>query len=488
MTTDDQGPDDQGPLHATLAQLHPRGLLRLADDVQGLLTSRLWLQIIVGLALGVGVGILLGPEVALVSRPTAAVIGEWVALPGHLFLGAIQMIVVPLVFASVIRGIASNESADQLRKTGSRLVVYFLGTTSVAVVLGCTVGLLLRPGARVDAAVKETMRSAANLAPDVGGGAAEALSLGAIPSNIVSLLPANSLSALANAEMLQVVILALVFGLALVSMPPKTSRPMLEFLGSLEEVCMTVVRWVMVLAPVAVFGLIAKVTLSTGWAILGSLGFYVATVLLGLGCLLVFYIGIVAIVARRQPFTFLAQIKDAMLMAFSTNSSAATMPVSLRVAEENVGIRPSTARFIIPIGATVNMDASALYQALATLFVAQLYGIELSLPSLVVLLLTVVGASIGTPATPGVGIAILSSVLQSVGIPLEGLALIIGVDRVLELFRASLNVTGDLVCCAVMDRWVPAELSADEEREREAARELERERTGVDTLVAADMA
>lgn len=473
-----QGPSKLSPLEV----LHPRSLLRLADSLQALLRSKLWLQIIVGMMCGIGVGVLLGPEVDLLSRTTAKVIGEWVALPGHLFLAVIQMIVVPLVFASVVRGIASNENIEQLRSTGIRLVIYFLATTSIAVVIGIGTGLLVRPGERVDANVTGEMRVAADVGENIVTDD-DALSWETIPGSLVDILPANPLTALSNAEMLQIVLFALIFGLALVAMPPKSGKPMLDFLGSLEGICMTIVRWVMVLAPVAVFGLIAKVTMGTGWGILISLGFYVATVLAGFVVLLLFYLILVTVLARRRPLAFLGQIKEAMLMAFSTNSSAATMPISLRVAEQNVGIRPSTARFIIPIGATVNMDASALYQGLATLFVAQLYGIDLPLSALLVLLVTVVGASIGTPATPGVGIIILSSVLRSAGIPLEGLTLIIGIDRILELFRASLNVTGDLVCCAVMDRWVPLSLPKDEELQLQEARESIREETGEDTVV-----
>jgi len=220
---------------------------------------------------------------------------------------------------------------------------------------------------------------------------------------------------------------------------------------------MTIVRWAMLMVPIAVLGLIAKVTLQTGVEVLQSLGFYVATVLIGFLLLLIFYLLIVTVLGRRNPLTFLGKIREPMIMAFSTNSSAATMPVSIQTAEEKLNIQPSIARFIIPIGATVNMDASALYQGLATIFIAQMYGIDLPIATLVVIVLTAVGASIGTPATPGVGIIILSSVLVSVGIPLEGLTLLIGIDRILELFRAALNVTGDLVASTVLDRQSASE-------------------------------
>jgi Na+/H+-dicarboxylate symporter len=289
--------------------------------------------------------------------------------------------------------------------------------------------------------------------------------------------------AMTKSEMLQIVVVALIFGLALVALPAETAHPLVELLGSLEAVCMAIVRWVMLIAPFAVFGLIAKVTLATGLDVLLGMGVYVGVVLLGFVALLVFYMAIVAILGRRNPIKFLGQIRDAQLMAFSTNSSAAAMPVSLQVAEEKLEVRPSTARFIIPIGATVNMDASALYQGMATVFIAQVYGIDLPMTSLLVIVVTAVGASIGTPATPGVGIVVLSTVLTSAGVPLEGLTLIIGLDRVLELFRAALNVTGDLVACTVMDRIVPTEISREEELAVEAERQRQREASGAETLV-----
>ncbi len=447
---------DKRPFFQSLEQIHPRSLLHLADQLQELIKSRLWLQILIAMGLGIGVGVLLGPTVGLLPADTAGIIGEWIALPGYFFLGIIQMIIVPLVFSSVVRGIAANENVEQLQKTGFRLAIYFLLTTTVAVFIGVSVGQLVQPGSYVDASIRESLQADAEALPDTVS-VQEGFSIEQFPQNLVNLLPNNPLSAMSNSEMLQVVIFALAFGLALISMPARTAKPMLDFLGSLEEVCMTIVRWVMLMVPLAVFGLIAKVTLQTGLEVLQSLGIYVLTVLAGFVVLLLFYLFIAWALGRRNPLTFLRKIRQPMLMAFSTNSSAATLPVTIQTAEQQLGIRSSTARFIIPIGATVNMDASALYQGLATIFIAQLYGIDLSIASQLAIVTTAVGASIGTPATPGVGIIILSSVLVSVGIPLEGLTLLIGIDRILELFRSSLNVTGDLVAATVMDRGIQPE-------------------------------
>jgi Na+/H+-dicarboxylate symporter len=226
----------------------------------------------------------------------------------------------------------------------------------------------------------------------------------------------------------------------------------------------------------------AKVAMTTGTDVLIGLGYYCGVVALGLAVLLVFYMAVVFILGRRNPFTFIAQVRDPLIMAFSTDSSAATMPLSIKTAEEKLKVRPSTAQFVIPIGATVNMAGSALYQGLATMFIAQLYGIDLPIGALLALIVTIIGASIGTPATPGVGIIVLATVLTSAGIPMEGLTLIIGVDRILEMGRTTLNVTGDLVGCVILDRGMDKALPREAEMARQEELEAIREETGEDTL------
>ncbi len=215
---------------------------------------------------------------------------------------------------------------------------------------------------------------------------------------------------------------------------------------------MTIVKWSMLLAPVAVFGLLAKFTARVGIDALIGMAVYVGTVLLGLLIILCIYLIIVFFASRQSPWRFLAGIRDVILVAFSTSSSAAVMPLSIKTAEEKLGVRPSISQFVIPLGATINMNGTALYQGVATVFLAQVFGLELGFGALLLIIVTVVAASIGTPATPGVGIVILALVLNSVGIPTSGIALIIGVDRILDMSRTAINVTGDLVACKVMDR------------------------------------
>ena len=430
------------------AHIHPRNLKHLADRLQGLVRTRLWAQVLVGMALGIAVGIAIGPSFGWLAPQTAYVVGEWLALPGLLFLALIQMIVVPLVLSAIVCGIAATAAPGQLRRGGLWLVVYFVVTSIIATSLGIGLGLIIEPGSFIAAPV-----GAADAIPEVSG-EAPVVAFDAFPSQLVSIFPSNALGAMADGQMLQVVMFAVLIGVALVSLPAATARPVLDFLSSLQALCMTVVGWAMRLAPLAAFGLLARQMAGTGPAALLGLGAYIGAVLLGLLCLLVLYAVIVRVLGDGRPLRFLTQSGEAQLLAFSTDSSAATMPVTIRVAEERLGVRPSVAQFVIPIGATVNMGGTALYQGLATVFMAQVYGMDLPLAALVALVVTALGASIGTPATPGVGIVVLASVLTSAGVPVAGLGLILGVDQLLERFRTVLNVSGDLAACTVMERWL----------------------------------
>ncbi|MGF1465613.1 MAG: dicarboxylate/amino acid:cation symporter [Sandaracinaceae bacterium] len=460
-----------------LARVQPRSLARLSRDLVGLLEARLWLQVMVALALGCGVGILLGPAVGWVPPPAARTLTSWLALPGQLFLAIVQMVVVPLVFASIIRGLAASEDVEQLRRMGLRTVVYFILTTTVAITLGVSLALVLQPGATIDG--PSALGALGGQAPvDV----ADAPARPSVPEAILGLIPTNPLGAMVNLEMFQVVMFAAIVGVAIVSLAPAQSRPVLELLGSVQDVSMTIVKWAMRLVPVAVFGLIARLIAQVGLDALLGMAAYVGTVLLGLALLLVAYLILVAAVARRSPLRFLTAARDVQLLAFSTSSSAAVMPLSIRTAEEKLGVRPSVAQFLIPIGATINMDGTALYQGVAAVFLAQVFAVDLTALELVLLVVTAVAASIGSPATPGVGIVILSMVVTSVGIPAAGIALLIGVDRILDMSRTALNVTGDLTACVVLDRLLPGP-PVEEARRAEEQRERQRDASGQDVLV-----
>lgn len=454
-----------------------RNFKYLSEHVESLIRNQLWAKVLFGMLLGFIFGIIFGPEVDLISRKAAETLGNWIVLPGNIFIMLIQMIVVPLILASVVRGIVASGSVKQLKNTGIRLAVYFLFTTAVSVTIGITIASLMKPGNFVDIqsfidgkndTPKEITQEVEEVVPP---------NFSQIPSAFVSILPSNPLNAAVEMNMLQVVLFSIIFGLALVSIPGKQSKPLLDLLGSLQSVVMRIIHWVMYLVPFAVFGFIAQITMQTGLETMYGIGMYIATVLAGLLALLVVYLLIAFLVGKISPWKFLKAVREAQLLAFSTDSSVATMPVSMRVAEENLKVRPSISQFVMPIGATINMDGTAVFQGVATLFLTQAYGLELGLGMILSLIVTVIGASIGTPATPGVGIIILSVVLSGVGVPLEGVALIIGVDRVLELFRTVTNVTGDIVASVVMDKFTPTKKSYEEEtKQQEEIEALHREK------------
>ncbi|MEQ8193357.1 MAG: dicarboxylate/amino acid:cation symporter [Rhodospirillales bacterium] len=474
---------DQAPKRHPLEILHPRSLKHLSKHLQALVRNRLWLQVVIGMILGLGIGIVLGPSVGWAPHDLAITIGNWLALPGQLFLSLIQMIVIPLIFASIIRGLAPTENLDQQLKIGLRVVLYFLITTALAIVIGLAVALLLKPGQFIDS---QTVQAAMSMSPPAAADAAAPpdLSLSKLPKQVLTLLPSNPLSSMVEADMLRIVIFAMVVGIALVMMAPRQARPLLDLMGSLQEVCMTVVRWAMLLAPLAVFGLTAQLTAKIGLEALLGMAAYVGSVLLALLILFGVYLLILYLAARQSPSYFLRSTRELLLLAFSTSSSAAVMPLSIKTCEEKLHVRPSVSQFVIPLGATVNMNGTALYQGVAAIFLAQVFGIDIGTGGLLLVIITAVGASIGAPAAPGVGMVILAMVLGSVGIPPAGIALVMGVDRILDMSRTVINVSGDIVAAVLMDRWVGGPQSKSDERHAEAERERQREASGVDVIIA----
>lgn len=424
----------------------------LSNHLNKLVKGRLWLQVLIGMVLGIIVGMLIGPTTGWLQADTATTTGNWLAIPGQLFLTLIQMIVMPLIFASVVLGLNASESFEQLRKMGLGVVVYFIITTTIAIVIGITVAKIINPGNFVDAAnLKLTAQASA---ASVTSTQASAPTLAELPQKIMTILPSNPLSSMVEGQMLQVVLFAMMFGVALVMMRKEQSKPLLDLMASLQEVCMTVVGWAMRLAPLAVFGLMAQLTTKIGLNAILGMGVYVGTVLLGLLVLTLLYLLIVYVLVRESPLLFLRNTRDVLLLAFSTSSSAAVMPLSIKTAEEKLNIHPSVSQFVIPLGATINMNGTALYQGVATIFLAQVFGVDLGMGTLLLVIVTAVGASIGSPGTPGVGIIILAMVLETAGIPTAGIALILGVDRILDMSRTAVNVCGDLVAAKLMNRWM----------------------------------
>jgi Na+/H+-dicarboxylate symporter len=430
----------------TLVALNPRSLKLMSYQLQGLVRSHLWAKVLLGFFLGIGFGYLLGHGFLADQQGWVETLSRWVAFPGYLFLRIIQMIVLPLICASVILGVASSENVEQLKVLGLRIASYFISTTVVSLSFGVLVATVIRPGRFMDVGQAAVTGAAAGV--DIGQ-----LPKVSLQDQILSLFPQNPFSAFNEAEMLQIVIFSLIIGVALISMRAEAAQPLLRLMESIQEVCMTVVKWGMKLAPFAVFGLTTSMVASVGGGALLGLGVYMATVVLGLSMVLGFYLLMVTVIAKRNPWSFLQSIFSLQLLAFSTSSSAAVMPLSLKTAEDDLKVRSSVAQFVIPLGSTINMDGTAMYQMVATLFLAQAYGVDLSMGQLILVGLTAVGASIGSPGTPGVGIVILASILQSAGIPLEGTGLIIAVDRILDMLRTVVNVSGDVTASVVLDSF-----------------------------------
>jgi len=424
--------------------------IELLGRLQSLVRTRLWLRVLIGMAFGVATGLLLSPSGGgFLEEANARLVACWLALPGHIFMALIQMMVVPLVLSSVILGIASGGSAEFLKRVGLRVAPYFIGTTTIAVLIGIMLATVIQPGLLVDGASLEL-----GIESSAASSSTATASSKLLPERIAEIIPSNPTSALLHRSMLQLVVLAMLVGVALVGLRAESRELLIKILQATQELALKVVGWAMALAPIAVFGLLAQVMTRTGGDALVGLGAYVGTVLLGLLMLVMVYALLVRLLGRQNPWRFLANVREVQLLAFSTSSSAAVMPLSMKVAEEKLGASHSVTQFIIPLGATMNMDGTALYQVTAAVFMTQVFGVDLSMGQLALLACTTIGASIGSPSTPGVGIVILASVLQGIGVPAGGIAMILGVDRILDMSRTAVNVTGDLAATVVLERML----------------------------------
>ena len=426
-----------------------RSLLGLGDQLTGLLRARLWLQVVIGMALGIATGILIGPTTGLVPQKAAVLIANWVALPGQLFLLAIQFVVIPLVVASVARGICAGRGSEDLGRLSGWTIGFFLSTTVAAVLIGVGLALVIEPGSFIDG-VSMRMAFADALPQDIEAAAVPGVS--EVPGLITALFPRDPLTSLISGNMLQIVITAAIIGLALLTLPPEQSKPLLDLLASVQEVCMVIVKWVLRFAPLAVFGLLAEITAKVGITTLIGTGIYVLVAIGGLALLFVLYLLVGWFMSGIAPLKFLAASREVLLLAFSTSSSAAVMPLTLSTVEEKLAVPSTVARFVIPLGTTINMGGTAIYQGIATIFLAQVFNVDIGLAGILLIVVMATGAAIGSPGTPGVGIVILATILTSVGIPAAGIAIILGVDRPLDMMRTVVNVTGDMVACLVAQR------------------------------------
>ena len=425
---------------------------RLSRRLDVLVKGRLWLQVIIALVAGVSVGLLLGPDLGLIPRNHADLIGQWLALPGKLFLALIRMVIIPLAASSIILGIAGTGGGEALRTVGRKLVTYVLATTIIATLIGVTLARTIRPGRSLD----QYLPSAPSLKPEnlqLAEPAPSALEgiTRELPGMITGLIPQNITASLLEQDMLAIVVFSLFVGIAVVGADKKElTRPLVALTEAMLEVSMTVIRTAMRFAPLAVFGLMAETTSANGVGTLADLAVYCGIVLTGLTCLLVLYVLLVTVFGRMNPVAFLKAVMPVQLLAFSTSSSAAVMPLTMKTAIDKLKTPASLAGAVVPLASTVNMAGTALYQSVAIMFLADMSGTPLSSGDLALIMVTLTGASIGAPAAPGASIAILSATAVSFGVPLTGLPLVMGVDRILDMARTLVNVTGDLVLCRIL--------------------------------------
>jgi Na+/H+-dicarboxylate symporter len=370
---------------------------------------------------------------------------------GKLFMTGLRFIAVPIVLFSLAAGVASLNDSARVGRIGLRTMSLYIATTAFAIVIGLTLANVLAPGEGFPDELREQLRAAEQANADSRIGAAQTQQSRSKWAWVLDIFPSNPFAAMAQGNTLQVVIVGLLVGVALTMIPKKSSAPVVAVFEGMTQVTIKIVELVLLLAPYAVFALIVAVVADLGLGVLRTLLGYCLTVVAGL--VIVMYVEYPLLLRLFTPVGFVRffkAISPAQLLAFSSSSSGATMPVTMECVEKRLGVAEDVTSFVIPIGATINMDGTALYQGVAAVFIAQMYGMDLSLSDQLTIVLTTTLASIGTAAVPGVGIVMLVLVLESVGIPLEGIAVILGVDRILDMCRTTVNVTGDCMVAAVV--------------------------------------
>ncbi|MDP5148481.1 dicarboxylate/amino acid:cation symporter [Rheinheimera baltica] len=403
-------------------------------------------RIVIGMVAGIAVGFvfklllagqddrilhILGMDIAL----KALFVDGFFHIGGEIFIASLKMLVVPLVFVSLVCGTCSLSDTSALGRLGGKTIALYLVTTAIAISLAIFAALLISPGDGVQ------MQSDATFNPN------EAPALSQV---FINIFPSNPIDSMAKGNMLQIIVFAVLFGLAM-AMSGKAGERLASVFSDLSDVIMKLVTLLMNLAPYGVFFLMAKLFTTLGLETIASLAKYfgvVMAVLLIHG--VVSYAIILKLLSGLNPMIFFRKMQDAALFGFSTSSSNATMPVTMETVTKKLGVKNSIASFTVPLGATINMDGTAIMQGVATVFIAQVFGVDLTLTDYLMVVLTATLASVGTAGVPGVGLIMLAMVLQQVGLPVEGIALIIGVDRLLDMTRTAVNVTGDaMVSCIV---------------------------------------
>jgi Na+/H+-dicarboxylate symporter len=395
-------------------------------------TKKLTRNIFIALIAGIIVGIIINkmPESKWLDE---IFVGYGMAFIGDLFIRSIKMLVAPLVFFSIVCGSSSIGDMRKLGRVGGKTLGFYLTTTAIAITLAIGLASVLNPGIGLD--LSNIVREQPTIKESVP-----------ITQVLLNMIPKNPIKALADGEMLQIIVFAILTGIS-ISLLGEKAKAAKDVFESLNEMMLKMVGMVMYLAPIGVFGLLVKTFSQLGFDAMWNLGKYMGTVLMALflhGILT--YLGALKFLGRLSPIQFLKNFSPAMSVAFSTATSSGTLPVTTEMVEKRCGVSPEIASFTLPLGATINMDGTAIMQGVAVIFIAQVYGVTLTLPQIITVILTATLASVGTAGVPGVGLITLSMVLQSVNLPIEGIGLIMGIDRLLDMTRTAVNITGDAVC------------------------------------------
>lgn len=372
-------------------------------------------------------------------------IGDWIKPFGTIFISSLKLIAIPLILAALIKGISDLKDISSLSKMGMRTISIYVITTVIAVSIGLTVVSLVQPGKTINEDTRNELVEAYGGDADAKLQAAAAQKDAGPLQALIDLVPSNIVSAASsNRNMLQVIFFAVFFGISLILIPEEKAKTVKGFFDGLNEVILKMVDLIMLAAPYGVFALMAALVVEAPSAdLFAALGMYAVSVVFGLLLMVVFYIILVKVFTKKSPKFFLNGIAPAQLLAFSTSSSAATLPVTMERVTEHLGVEEEVSSFVLPIGATINMDGTSLYQAVAAVFIAQAFGMDLSFGTQLGIIATATLASIGSAAVPGAGMVMLVGVLGYAGIPEAGLALIFAVDRPLDMCRTVINVTGD---------------------------------------------
>ncbi len=403
--------------------------------------------------IGMLAGVLIG--IAALTFQQTGFVNNWVRPWGQVFIRLLQLIAVPLVFVSLVKGVIGLSDIGKFSRIGIRTIILYLLTTAFAVTVGMSLGLVVRPGQFVDRQTVVSMQENYKSVVEQKKAEADTMKNSGPLSFLEEVVPDNFVAATSdNRKMLQVIFFAVLFGIAALCIERAKIAPVEQLFDSLYHILLKVIDFVILFAPYGVTALMAGLVIdfSGNLSMFGALAVYAITVVSGLLFLIsVFYPTLIYLFTKMKPNFFIKTMYPVQLFAFTTSSSAATLPLNLETTENKLGVSNEVTSFVLPVGATVNMDGTSCYQAIAVLFIAQVIGIDLTLMQLFTILLMTIISSIGTPSIPGGSYVILTMVLASVGIPPEGLALILGIDRPLDMLRTAVNVTGDATVAAIVD-------------------------------------